>query len=96
MADDMEVMTSAEALKNALDWAEGRRSHWNMMMSVEGRSSDLGLSEDERQKTIAWTAQADAQEVVKWSALAVALREIESLAEEIKIAVEQSSEPDAG
>lgn len=59
-------MTAADALANALDWAEGRRSWWNEMLTAEA-------SLDHRPQTLAAIAQADASEVVKWAALAQAL-----------------------
>jgi hypothetical protein len=61
-------MTSQEAMMLALDWAEGRRSHWNEMLTAEA-------SFDHRPQTLAAIAQADAAEVVKWTAIATALRD---------------------
>lgn len=57
-----------EALARAADWAEGRLSHNNALLTAE-------RSPDDRVATLALIAFADAQEVVKWSALAMALRE---------------------
>lgn len=57
-----------EALARAGDWAEGRLSHTNVLQDAE-------RSPDERVATLAMIAFADAQEVVKWSALAMALRD---------------------
>lgn len=67
------VTTREQAIQRALDWAEGRLSHINTFMEVEGRSSSLGVEGDERQRTLAWCEMADAQEVVKWAALAQVL-----------------------
>lgn len=52
-------MTSAEALERALDWAEGRKS-WANLGQYEPYTPDV-------------IAVMDAQEVVKWAALASAL-----------------------
>ena len=59
-------MTKSEALSLALDWAEGRRSHLNEMITAESRF-------DHRPSTLASCAAADAAEVVKWTALAAVL-----------------------
>jgi hypothetical protein len=58
----------AEALARATDWADGRLSHTNVLQNAE-------RSPDDRVATLALIAFADAQEVVKWSALAMALRD---------------------
>jgi len=62
--------TREEALRQALNWAEGRLSHLNEMMAMENSHGD---GEVDRQKTLVATAQADAAEVAKWAALASAL-----------------------
>lgn len=59
-------MTREQAVQHALDWAEGRLSHLNEMMGAENGVENRTL-------TLAHCAQADAAEVVKWSALAQAL-----------------------
>ncbi len=59
-------MTHDEALALALDWAEGRKSHWNEMLTAE-------VDFSRRPQTLAAISQADAYEVVRWSALASAL-----------------------
>lgn len=56
-------MTADEAMQHALDWAEGRRSFTN-----------FGPWPPYTPDVI---ATMDAQEVVKWSALSVALRAAE-------------------
>jgi hypothetical protein len=63
-------MTAENALALALDWAEGRTSNHNIFLGME---SDVA----QRPWTLAAVAVADAQEVVKWSALAVALADSE-------------------
>lgn len=62
-------MTRDEALARALDWAEGRRSWCN-----------LGPHEPYTPDVI---AVMDAQEVVKWSALAAALPAVDAAGEKI-------------
>lgn len=59
-------MTSADALARAFDWAEGKLSHWNEMLTAEA-------SFDHRPQTLAAIAQADAFEAMKWAAIAQAL-----------------------
>lgn len=59
-------MTADKAFSTALDWAEGRKSHWNEMLSAEA-------SFDQRPQTLAAIVQADAAEVVKWTAIAAVL-----------------------
>ena len=59
-------MLASEAMTNALDWAEGRRSWTNLWGQNEAYTPDV-------------IAVMDAQEVVKWSALAVALRQFEAV-----------------
>lgn len=58
-------MTADEATARALDWAEGRLSHNNVFLNLS--------APDERVATLALVEFADAQEVVKWSALATML-----------------------
>lgn len=65
-----EVKTSRQAVERMLDWAEGRLSHTNMLMQVEGALA--------RPQTLAAIEAADAQEVVKWSAVAQALVAVET------------------
>lgn len=62
-------MTSTEALAEALDWAEGRKSHWNEYARLAAGSETT----EGNAMAQAACAQADAAEVVKWSALAGAL-----------------------
>jgi hypothetical protein len=59
-------MTREEAMQNALDWAEGRKSHWNEFITAEATT-------ESRPQTLAALAQADAAEVVKWTAIAAVL-----------------------
>lgn len=59
-------MTSDEAMVIALDWAEGRRSYTNTIMSAE-------RSVDDRQKTLVMIAQYDTAEATKWASIATAL-----------------------
>lgn len=61
--------TADEALRRAEDWACGRLSHNNIMLTME-------QSPDDRTTTLAQIEFMDAQEVVKWSALAVAMSHV--------------------
>lgn len=65
-------MTYDEAMQNALDWAEGRRSHINEFLTVEP-------GPESRPQTLAALAQADAAEVVKWTAIARVLADDDQL-----------------
>lgn len=69
------AIDAAGAIELARDWAESRRSHINVFLNVEPQHP-LGGPLD-RPATLAAVAQADAAEVGKWSALAVALDRIE-------------------
>lgn len=60
------VLTYQQAIARALDWAEGRLSHNNTMLTAE-------RDPEQRAVTLALIEFADAQEVVKWSSLAMAL-----------------------
>jgi hypothetical protein len=64
-------MTSDAALKQAVDWAEGRRS-WVNLYDGYGDSPGVRYPHDV-------IAVMDAQEVVKWSALAAALAQVEAV-----------------
>lgn len=57
----------AQAMGLALEWTSGRRSYINDFMRVEG-----GAEAENRTQTLAHCAIADAQEVVKWAAIAQA------------------------
>ena len=59
-------MTYEEAIARALHWAEGRLSHTNEMQKAE-------RTQDERVVTLALVTFADAQEVFKWTTIAMAL-----------------------
>lgn len=72
-------MTAAEALARALDYADGRLSHINEYMAMEPHDDHGGPTGGARQVTMALCEFADTQEVVKWSALAVALGTLEQL-----------------
>ncbi len=63
----MSAATTYEAaIARALDWAEGRLSHNNALLTAE-------RDHEQRVVTLALIEFADAQEVVKWSAIAAAL-----------------------
>jgi hypothetical protein len=62
-------MSSDEAMARAYEWATGYWSHINEFVSVEP-----GV--DHRANTLAECARADAAEVVKWTAIAVAEAEL--------------------
>lgn len=74
MVEEAEGVTYAEAMQNALDWAEGRKSHCNEFLSVEPGA-------ESRVQTLAALAQADAAEVMKWAAIARVLTEEGQLAQ---------------
>lgn len=61
-------MTAGKARVVMLEWAEGRRSHTNVMLEMEA-----GVEAENRVQTLAAIAAADAQEVVKWAAVYQAL-----------------------
>lgn len=65
-------LRSHEAMALALDWAEGRLSHNNRLMSLEP-----GEPGENRQQTMVAIYEADAIEAKKWAAVAVALCELE-------------------
>lgn len=58
-------------MQTALDWAEGRKSHWNAMLTAEA-------SLEHRPQTLVAVAQADAAEAQKWCAVAQALAAMEA------------------
>lgn len=65
---DPDPTTREEAVALAMDWAAGRRSTWNTY-------AELGLHAEPDQRARCWAAcaEADAAEVVKWTAIAQVL-----------------------
>lgn len=79
MSDEFDPATAHEARDArqaaalAMAWANGKRSHWNLILEMEPSS-------DARAASIARCAEADAAEVAKWGALARMLRSLETQA----------------
>jgi hypothetical protein len=65
-------MTAAEAREQMLDWAEGRKSNWNVICDL--------TPVEQRAEAIARAAEADAAEVAKWGAVAASLAVSEAAA----------------
>lgn len=70
---DDRPQTAEQAMELAFDWANGKRSCLNVMMDVEGVSSD-GLIN--RQETLRIVNEMDARTAEMWASIAASMASI--------------------